>query len=95
MFLWNEFLVLFVGIPLASICILILPVSCVLLFIKPDIVIVGLSCLAFVVGLQFSYLIYTGVKLWLDNRSSGYPVPTKAKKAPIEQLLYKIPIRKE
>jgi len=95
LFIWNEILVLFIGIPLASICILILPVSIVLLFFRPDVATVGLFCLSFVLALQFSYLIYTGVKLWLDNRSSGYLVPTKADKALIEKLLYKISFRKD
>ncbi len=89
LFLWNEFLYIFLGLPLASICILLLPVSIYLLFFSGNIVWVGLFSLIFTIGLQLSSLIYTGVKLWLNNRVSGFPIPIKPDKEPIEALLYR------
>ena len=47
--------------------------------------------LIFTLSLMASSLIYTGFKIWLENRSSGLNVPEKVDKGPIEQLLYKIP----
>ena len=91
LFLWNEFLYIFLGLPLASICILLLPVSIYLLFFSGNIVWVGLFSLIFTIGLQLSSLIYTGVKLWLNNRVSGFPIPIKPDKEPIEALLYRRP----
>ena len=91
-FAWNEFLYLFLGLPLASICILILPVSIYILFFSGDIVIVGMFCLYFVLSMQLTSLIYTGVQIWLHRRTSGHPLPVKINKGPIEQLLYRIPV---
>jgi len=86
-YLWNEFLFAFVGIPLASICVLILPVSIYLLFFSgstPEIIIFVAT---FTFSLQVTSLIYTGIKLWLSTRISGNKVPVKVDKGPIEQLL--------
>ncbi len=91
LFAWNEMLYLFLGIPLAAICILILPVSIYILFFSGDIFVVGMFCLYFVLSLQLSSLIYTIVSIWLHRRSSGHPVPPKIDKGPIEQLLYRVP----
>ena len=89
--IWNESLYLFVVLPLASICLLILPVSSYVLFFKGQPQDVLLFSLTFTVVLQFSSLIYSAVKFWLNRRSSGNKVPVKIDKGPIEQLLYKIP----
>jgi hypothetical protein len=89
--IWNETVYLFIGLPLTSICLLILPVSFYLLFFKGEPNDILLFCLTFTVVLQVSSLIYSGVKLWLNRRSSGHKLPVKIDKGPIEQLLYKIP----
>ncbi len=89
--IWNETLYLFVGLPLTSICLLILPVSSYLLFFKGQPRDILIFSLIFTVALQFSSLVYSGVKLWLNRRSSGYRLPIKIDKGPIEQLLYKLP----
>ena len=89
--IWNESLYLFVGLPFTSIFLLILPVSTYVLFFKGQPQDVLLFSLTFTVAIQFSSLIYSGVKLWLNKRSSGHKVPIKIDKGPIEQLLYKLP----
>ena len=91
LFAWNEILYLFLGLPLAALCILILPVSIYILFFSGDIVAVGMFCLYFLISLQISSLLYTIITLWLDKRSSGHPVPVKIDKGPIEQLLHRVP----
>ncbi|MHA1954503.1 MAG: hypothetical protein ACW96U_11220 [Candidatus Heimdallarchaeaceae archaeon] len=91
LFAWNEMLYLFLGLPLAAICLLLLPVSIYILFFSGNISTVGKFCLYFVISLQLSSLLYTVVTIWLHKRSSGHPVPTKIDKGPIEQLLYKTP----
>ena len=95
LFAWNEMIYLFLGLPLASICILILPVSIYILFFSGDAIIAGIFCLYFISSLQLSSLIYTGIKIWLHRRSSGYPIPPKIDKGPIEQLLYKLPMTED
>ena len=89
LFIWHEFLYVFLGIPLASICILILPVTIYLLFFSGSIVWSGFFSALFTLTLMLSSLIYTGVKIWLNQRTSGYPVPEKPEKEPIEVLLYR------
>ncbi len=91
MFIWNEFLYLFIGIPMASICVLILPVTIYILMFggQPDET--WMFIVIFTFSLMGSSLIYTGIKIWVENRSSGLKVPEKVDKGPIEQLLYKIP----
>ncbi|NPD89818.1 MAG: hypothetical protein HGN29_13985 [Asgard group archaeon] len=91
LFTWNEMVYLFLGLPLVSICLLILPVSIYILFFSGDVSIVGMFCLYFVLALQLSSLIYTGVTIWLHRRSSGHPISTKIDKGSIEQFLYKLP----
>jgi hypothetical protein len=95
LFAWNYFLYLFLGLPLAALCILILPVSIYILFFSGDIVIVTMFCLYFVLSLQLSSLLYTIVTIWMHRRSSGYPVPIKVDKGPIEQLLYRVPLSED
>ena len=89
--IWNEVVYLFLGLPMASICILIIPISIILLFFKVAPQDVLFFSLIFTVSLQLSSLSYSGIKLWLNNRSSGYELPVKIDKGPIEQLLYRIP----
>ncbi len=89
--IWNESVYLFLGLPMASICILIIPISIILLFFKVAPQDVLFFSLIFTVSLQLSSLSYSGIKLWLNNRSSGYELPVKIDKGPIEQLLYRIP----
>ncbi|MCE7749700.1 MAG: hypothetical protein GPJ51_15045 [Candidatus Heimdallarchaeota archaeon] len=89
--IWNETVYLFLGLPMASICILIIPISIILLFFKVTPQDVLFFSLIFTVSLQLSSLSYSGIKLWLNNRSSGYGLPVKIDRGPIEQLLYKIP----
>ena len=91
LYLWNEFLFTFVGIPLAAICILILPASIYLLFFSSNTQQVIIFSLIFTFSLQFTSLIYTGVKLWLSTKKSGNKVPSKVDKGPIEQLLNRFP----
>ena len=95
MFLWNEIFYLFLGIPLASICILIIPVSIYLFMFKGGVRETWMTIFIFTAILMISSLIYTGVKVWLNSRSSGLQVPEKIDKGPIEQLLYKMPNIKE
>ena len=95
LFILNEFLYVFLGIPLASICILIVPVSIYLLFFSGNIVWAGFFSTMFSLTLMLSSLIYTGVKIWLDQRTSGYPVPEKPEKEPIEVLLYRSSFSKD
>ncbi len=89
LFIWNEFLYVFLGIPLASICILILPVTIYLLFFSGSILWSGFFSAIFTISLMLSSLIYSGVKVWLNQRTSGLLVPEKAEKEPIEVLLYR------
>ena len=89
LFIWNEFLYVFLGIPLASICILIVPVTIYLLFFSGSIVWSGFFSALFTIALMLSSLIFTGVKIWLNQRTSGYPIPKKPEKEPIEVLLYR------
>ncbi len=89
--IWNETLYLFLGIPMASICLLVVPISIILLFFKVAPQDVLFFSLMFTVFLQLSSLSYSGIKLWLNNRFSGYELPVKIDKGPIEQLLYRIP----
>jgi len=91
LFIWNELLYLLVGIPLATICILILPVSIYILMFEGDPIQIWKFSSILVLSLMISSLIYTSIKLWLDNRSSGLSVPEKVDKGPIEQLLYQNP----
>ena len=89
--IWNEVVYLFLGLPMASICLLVVPISIYLLFFKGSPQDVIFFSLIFTVSLQLSSLFYSGIKLWLNNRSSGYELPVKIDKGPIEQLLYRIP----
>jgi len=89
--IWNETIYLFLGLPMASICILIVPISIYLLFFKGTPQDVLFFSLIFTVSLQLSSLSYSGIKYWLNNRSSGYEIPIKVDRGPIEQLLNKIP----
>ena len=89
--IWNEVVYLFLGLPMASICLLVVPISIYLLFFKGAPQDVIFFSLIFTVSLQLSSLFYSGIKLWLNNRSSGYELPVKIDKGPIEQLLYRIP----
>ena len=89
LFIWNEFLYVFLGIPLASICILILPITIYLLFFSGSIVWLGFFSAIVTIVLMLSSLIYSGFKIWLNQRTSGLPVPEKAEKEPIEVLLYR------
>jgi hypothetical protein len=91
LFAWNETLYIFLGLPIAAVCLLIIPVSIYILFFSGDILIVGMFCLYFILSLQLSSMLYTGFQIWLHRRSSGHPVPVKVNKGPIEQLLYRIP----
>ncbi len=86
-YLGYESLFTFVGIPLASICILILPVSIYLLFFSGNAFEILIFAVIFTFSLMLSSLIYTGIKLWLSSRTSGILVPEKVEKEPIEQLL--------
>ncbi len=90
-YLWNEFLFTFIGIPLASICVLILPVSIYLLFFSGSAAEIIIFAAIFTFSLQITSLIYTGIKLWLSSRISGNKVPVKVDKGPIEQLLSRFP----
>ncbi len=45
----------------------------------------------FTLSLMISSLIYSAIKIWLNSKSSGLPIPEKIDEGPIEQLLYKIP----
>jgi hypothetical protein len=86
LYLWNELLFTFVAIPLAIICILILPVSIYVLFFSghaPEVIIFA-AIITF--SLQITSLIYTGIKLWLSSKSSGNRVPIKVDKGSIEKL---------
>ena len=87
----NESLYVFLGIPMASICLLLMPVSIYMLFFDGTREEILLFSLVFTVSLQLTSLIYSGIKMWINNRSSGHKVPVKTDKGPIEQLLYKIP----
>ncbi|MCG3256284.1 MAG: hypothetical protein KAU62_09385 [Candidatus Heimdallarchaeota archaeon] len=89
--IWNEVVYLFLGLPMASICLLVVPISIYLLFFKGAPQDVIFFSLIFTLSLQLSSLFYSGIKLWLNNRSSGYELPVKIDKGPIEQLLYRIP----
>ncbi len=91
LYLWNELLFTFVAIPLAIICILILPVSIYILFFSGHATEVIIFAAIFTFSLQITSLIYTGIKLWLSSRSSGNIVPTKVEKGPVEQLLNRFP----
>ncbi|MHA1200347.1 MAG: hypothetical protein ACTSQF_13555 [Candidatus Heimdallarchaeaceae archaeon] len=91
MFIWNEVLYLLIGIPLASICILILPVAIYILMFGGEPRETLMFSVFFTLSLMISSLFYSAVKIWLENRSSGLPIPEKVDKGPIEQLLYKIP----
>ena len=90
-YLWNEFLFTFLGIPLACICILILPVSIYLLFFSGNATEVIIFAAIFTFSLQLTSLIYIGIKLWLSSRTSGNRVPVKVDRGPIEQLLNRFP----
>ncbi|MHA1345767.1 MAG: hypothetical protein ACTSVO_04025 [Candidatus Heimdallarchaeaceae archaeon] len=91
LYLWNEFLFTFIAIPLASICILILPVSIYILFFSGHSTEVLIFAAIFTFILQLTSLIYTGIKLWLSSRSSGKRIPVKVDKGPIELLLNRFP----
>ena len=91
LFFSNELLYSFIGIPIATICILILPVTIYLLFFSGGTREIIIFVLSFNFTLQLSSLIYTSVKIWLNNKSSGNPVPVKIDKGPIEQLLHRFP----
>ena len=91
LYLWNEFLFTFVGIPLACLCILILPVSIYLLFFSGNATEVIIFAAIFTFSLQITSLVYTGIKLWLSSRTSGNRVPDKVDRGPIEQLLHRFP----
>lgn len=91
LYLWNEFLFTFVGIPLACICILILPVSIYLLFFSGNATEIIIFVAIFTFSLQGTSLIYTGIKLWLSSKTSGSRVPDKVDRGPIEQLLNSFP----
>ena len=91
MFLWNELLYLFVGIPLASICVLILPVTIYILMFGGDPGQTWKFSVIFTLSLMIASLIYGVIKLWIENRKSGLIVPEKIDKGPIEQILYRIP----
>lgn len=93
--IWNEVVYLFLGIPMASICLLVVPISIYLLFFKGAPQDVIFFSLIFTVSLQLSSLFYSGIKLWLNNRSSGYELPVKIDKGPIERLLYRIPLSED
>ena len=95
MFIWNELLYLFIGIPLATICLLIIPVSIYLLMFGGNPEETWMFSVIFTLSLMISSLIYTGIKIWLENRSSGLHIPEKIDKGPIEQLLYKIPLTED
>lgn len=90
-YLWNEFLFTFLGIPLACICILILPVSIYILFFSGRSTEVIIFAAIFIFSLQLTSLIYTGIKLWLSSRTSGNKVPVKVDRGPIELLLNRFP----
>lgn len=90
LFIWNELLYLFIGIPLASICILIIPVTIYTLMFGGDSHGTWVFSVIFTASLMFSSLIYTAVKIWLENRSSGLKIPEKIDRGHIEQLLNKI-----
>ena len=94
-YLGHELLFTFVGIPLASICILILPVSIYLLFFSGNNAEIIVFSVIFTFSLMITSLIYTGMKLWLSSRISGNTVPEKVDKEPIEQLLTRFPISED
>ena len=95
LFAWNEFLYLFLGLPIAAICILIVPFSIYILFFSGDVIIAGMFSLYFVLSLQLSSMLHTGLQIWLHRRSSGRTIPVKIDKGPIEQLLYRIPVSED
>ena len=90
-FVWSELLYLLLGIPLASICVLIIPATIYILMFGGDPRDTWVFSVFFTLSLMASSLIYTAVKIWLENRSSGLKVPQKVEKGPIEQLLYRTP----
>ncbi len=94
-YLGYEFLFTFIGIPLASICILILPVSIYLLFFSGNNAELLIFSVIFTFSLMITSLIYTGMKIWLSSRTSGNTVPEKVDKKPIEQLLNHFPISED
>ena len=95
LFAWNEILYLLVGLPLTTLCILILPVSIYILFFSGDIIIVSMFCLYFMLSLQLSSLLFTIVTSWLSRKSSGHPIPVKIDKGSIEQLLHRVSLSED
>jgi len=95
LFVWNELIYILVGIPIAFICIAIVPISTYIIFFPGNANKTLIYCIVIILVIQIVSLIYSGFLIWLDYRKSGLPVPEKVDKGFIGILVKKMISSKE
>ena len=95
LFIWNELVYILFGIPVALICLLIVPVSTYIVFFPGNANLALMYCVIFTLVVQLISLIYSGILTWFDYRKSGLAVPVKPEKGPIESLFKRMISSKE